>query len=99
MKQKRGFSLIILVVILLVLVSFISERGSEKIKPEIFAKDLCLLTLEDKGTITIQTNFSVEKQQNGFLVKKKDSDLGFFYPCIGQFDAQKNGNILTLDIK
>lgn len=109
MKNKRGaeillyhsiFSLIILIFLLVVIIYFISAKSSETVSPKILAKDLCIATLTSKETkIIFLSNFSIEKQKNGFLVKKNQHDPGYFYPCYSNFEIEKKENRIVIEIK
>ncbi|MEM4703141.1 MAG: hypothetical protein QXP53_01515 [Candidatus Pacearchaeota archaeon] len=93
------FSLVILIFLLILVVYFISSKSSELAGPKTIAKDLCLAVLTKNNTkIIIETNWIIEKQNNGFLVKKTDIDRGYFYPCHTQFELQKIENKFILTI-
>jgi len=108
-KRKKGqidvswpsiFSLLILVFILAMIIYFIALKSSGEVPPEVMAKDLCLLTLTKSGTKTvIETNFTIEAQADGLIVKASESDTGFFYPCSGRFEITKQGNKTTIYTK
>ena len=94
------FSLIILIFILGVFFVWLSTKTSDSNNPMTTAKDICLTTLAKQGTnIWINSPMIIEKKDNSILVRKSQTEVGFSYPCQGNFDIDKVGDGYLITIK
>jgi len=99
MKSKKGsenmvyhsiFSIFIIILILGLMLLFIVQRANEEIRPDVLAKDLCVISLSKTNTqIVIETNYIISKLEEGISIQKDAKTPGYIYPCNGNFDLEE----------
>lgn len=98
-------TLIIVLIIFAALVVFVTQQATGiLIEKQILAKEICLLATEARQRTTVMVEHDkaifIEKKDSGIIVKKGQSDSGYFYPCyLNGAEFSRKDDITIIEIK